>query len=190
MEWKRFPIPEFDHRVLMGLTYEPPSPISADKAQEIASAAANGDASVAGGYIVEPDSALLERLNFRGEHSVIVLCAIPGADAHLLGRSRAWFNQNVTVLDGNHADATTLYDWHTPRTFNTILGPENGVSLEPGAVWILAGRVLGDHIRANKVMFDANWSSEDGRKGFRVITASDAEPSQFHDSCFELTWAA
>jgi len=188
MEWKRFPVPKFDYKALRGMTYEPPGPISATQAQVIATAAATVDASVAGGYAVEPDPSLLDRFNVRGEHAKLVLCALPRPDGHLLGRSRAWFNQRAFVLDGNTADAAVLYEWRTLRTFNTCLGPEDGVTLNRAAIWILSGRILGDHTRANRVMIDSIWTPDGDRKGFRVIAASDAEPNEFHDSCFELTW--
>ena len=190
MEWKRFPVPEFDHKPLRGLTYEPPSPISATQAQEITTAAAQADASVAGAYAVEADPALLERLSFSGEHAIIMLCAMPRPDAHLLARSRAWFNQRAFILDGNTAQANILYEWSTPRTFNTCLGPQDGVTLDTAAIWILTGRIISDYTHANRVMVDTNWTPDNNLNGFRVIAASDVEAGQFHESCFELTWPA
>ncbi len=190
MEWRRFPVPEFDCKALRGLTYVPPGMIAAEEARAIAAAAADADDSAAGAYAVEPDPALLERLNFRGEHALIVLCAMPRRGAHLLARSRAWFNQRAFVLDDNTAQAAILYEWKTPRTFSTCLGPEHGVALERAAIWILTGRVIAEHTHANRVMFDTAWAPGNNRQGFRVIAASDVEAGQFHESCFELTWPA
>ncbi len=189
MDWKRFPVPEFDCSALKGLTFEPPDPISQTQALATAAQAASTDASLAGGYVVEPDTALLERLNFSGEHAVIVLCALPGSGAHLLARSRAWFNQQAFILDGNTVDAQILHDWRTPRTFNNRFGPDDGLELSCTSIWILTGRVTADHTHANRVMIDTGWIPDNNRKGFRVIAAGDTEQGRFHDSCFELAWA-
>lgn len=190
MAWKRFPVPTFDHEPLKNMAYDPPAPIANEEAARIAEAASAGDRSVAGGYAVEPDSALLERLDFQGEHRSMILCALPGPGAHLLGRSYAWFNQRAFILDRNAQDAETVYRWHTPRPMNTRFGPETGVTLDHAAIYILSGRILGNHTRANRVMIDPNWSPAKGRMGFRVAAACDEGDDHFHDSCFELSWPA
>ena len=92
MAWKRFPVPAFDHGSLRNMSYTPPERISGEEAARIAEAAAAGDASVAGGYAVEPDQALLDSLDFRGDHREMILCALPGPGAQLVARSWAWFN--------------------------------------------------------------------------------------------------
>ncbi|MGI9388197.1 MAG: hypothetical protein ACR2OX_12280, partial [Methyloligellaceae bacterium] len=112
--WKRFPVPEFDHRSLKGLTFTEPKTISPEEATRIAEAANSGDSSVVGAYAVEPNSELLERLEFRGDWRQMVLCALPGSGGHLLARSWAWNNQCAFVLDRNAVDADVLYKWRTP----------------------------------------------------------------------------
>jgi len=190
MAWKRFPVPEFDYRPLKGLNAAPPEPIAPEEATRIAEAAAGGDASVAGGYAVAPDPKLLERLELRGDHRVMVLCALPGAGAHLLARSMAWYNQRALVVDGNGADAEILYNWRTPRTHNTRLGPEDGVTLDRAVLYLLSARIREDELRGNRILIDNDWTPGEGRAGFRVLAACDKGEDNFHDSYFELSWAA
>ncbi|MGI9406885.1 MAG: hypothetical protein ACR2O4_11000 [Hyphomicrobiaceae bacterium] len=186
--WKRFPVPEFDYRSLKGLTYAPPKAISSDDASRIVEAANASDASAAGGYAVEPDPALLERLSFAGDVRQMILCALPGDDRHLLARSNAWFNQQVFVLDANAEKGEILFDWQTPRPNNTRLGPEDGVALDRSVIYLLSGRVLDDHTRGNRLIIDADWDPGDGRQGFRVLAGCDEGEDNFHDSYFELSW--
>lgn len=190
MAWKRFPVPQFDHRSLKGLTYSPPTTISKEEEARIVKGAADGDASVAGAYGVEPDAALLEKLAFRGDVQQMVLCALPTLETTLLGRSMAWFNQRAYILDANTPDAAVLHKWRTPRTHNTRLGPEDGVMLDRPFVYLLSGRILEDHDRGNRLMVDADWSPGEGRGGYRVVGGCDKGGDDFHDSCFMFTWAA
>lgn len=186
--WKRFPVPEFDYRSLKGLAYDPPAPIPADEADRIAAAARAGDRSVAGAYAVEPDAALLESLAFQGDPAQMILCAAPGDGARLLGRSNAWYNQRAYFLDRNAADAATLLEWRTPRPNNTRFGPEDGLAPPDAALYLLSGRILANHALSNRLMIQSGWSG-DGRSGFRVIAACDSGANDFHDSCFEFSWA-
>ena len=190
MSWKRFPVPEFDYAPLKGLAYAPPAAISSDEAASAIAAAAGGDATAAGGHAVEPDPALLERLDFRGDFKTMVLCALPGPGAHLLARSYAWFNQRAFVLADNSADAEVLFNWHTPRPMNTRFGPEEGVTLETSHVYILSGRMVSDYTRGNRVMIDNDWSPGNGSAGFRVIAACNEGADDFHDYCFQFSWQA
>ncbi len=190
MGWKRFPVPAFDHRPLKGLDYTPPEVISKEEEARIVAAANAGDASVAGAYGVEPNPALLEKLSFRGDNRQMILCALPGPGAHLLGRSLAWFNQRAYLLDKNAADAEVLEKWRTPRTHNTRLGPEDGVTLDRSVIYILSGRILEDCDYGNRLMIDADWSPGDGKAGYRIVAGCDKGGNDFHDSCFMLSWAA
>lgn len=177
MAWKRFPVPEFDHRSLKGMAYVPPEAVEAGAA---------GDGP--GAQAVEPDPALLDRLAFRGEHTRMIRCALPPGGAHLLGRSYAWYNQRAFILAGNAADAEVLHDWQTPRPMNTRFGPEDGVDLDVPAVFVLSGRILGDHVRANRVMIDSDWGLGEGRAGYRIIAACDEGDDDFNNSTFEFSW--
>jgi len=193
MAWIRFPVPAFDSGPLKKMAYEPPAPISGAEAARIVKAAEAGDSSVAGGYAVEPDAALLEKLDFRGDYRTMILCALPGPGARLLGRSYAWFNQRAFILDRNAADAEILYNWRTPRPMNTRFGPETGVILDRATICILSGRILADHTRGNRVMIDHDWSPGDGLAGFRIAAACDEGGGKeggddFRNACFELSW--
>lgn len=190
MAWKRFPVPAFDYRSLKQMTYDPPAPISGAEVARIVEAAAAGDRSVAGGYAVQPDADLLERLDFRGSHRDMIFCALPGPGAQLLGRSFAWYNQRAFILGRNAADAETLYCWRTPRPNNTRFGPETGVTLDQSVIYILSGRIVSDHTRGNRVMIDRTWSPGADRQGFRIVAACDEGANGFHDACFELSWNA
>jgi len=190
MTWKRFAIPQFDHRALRGMDHAPPQPVSSDEAGEIVRRAAAGDAGVGGGHAVEPDPALLERLNFTGEFRQMVLCALPGEQAHLLARSMAWFNQRAFLLDANSADAAVVVNWRTPRTHNTRLGPENGVPVAQRVLYLLSGRIVEEETRGNRLILDNAWAPGAGRSGFRVLAGCDKGGDRFHDSYFEFTWAA
>ena len=187
MTWKRFPVPEFDYRPLKGLSYVPPAPIPAAEAARVAAAAEAGDGAVTGGYAVEPNSELLESLAFEGDHRIMILCALPGDAGHLTARSMAWFNQRALVFADNAPGAEVLFDWRTPRTHNTRLGPLDGVPLGRKAVYLLSGRIVEGGLRGNRVMLDADWDAGTGRTGFRVLAGCDKGEDNFHDSYFELS---
>lgn len=190
MGWKRFPVPEFDHVSLKGLDFVPPDPISADEEQRIIAAASGGDASVAGAYAVTPDEGLLQRLSFEGDDIQMILCALPPGGADILGRSMAWFNQRAYFLNSNAADAEVLMTWHTPRTHNTRLGPENGTNVQLPYLYLLSGRITEDSTIGNRVMIESDWAPEDGGEGVRIICACNKGDPNFHDSCFAISWTA
>ena len=189
MAWKRFPVPTFDYAPLKGRAYERPATISSGEAQKIVAGAANGQADLAGGYFVEPDPALLGTLDYRGEFQDMAMCVLPDVGAKLVGNSYAWFNQRAFILDANSQDANTVFNWRTPRPMNTLLGPEEGVVLEHRIVFLLSGRIVSDYTRGNRVMIDDAWTPPEGRAGFRVIAACDDGEDNFHESCFEFSWA-
>lgn len=189
MAWKRFPVPEFDYRPLKGRNFDPPDTISKAEEDRIVAAAEAGDISVAGAYAVEPDQDLLDRLKFAGKNRQMFLCVLPNG-GHLMGRSMAWFNQRAKFLDKNSADGELLFEWSTPRTHNTRLGPEAGVDLERSHIYLLSGRILEDEDHGNLVMVDDQWTPGDNLDGYRVIAACDKDSKDFHDSCFMFSWAA
>ncbi len=188
MEWERFPIPEFDYAALATMAYQPPELTSKAEAMAAVSTSMDTGALKAGAFVCEPDTALVERFNFRGEYAAIVLCVVPKSGASVLARSRAWFKQRVIVLDANTADANILHEWKTLRPFNTRLGPDDGVRLDHTVIWLLIGRILCNHTRANRVMVDTTWKLGGDRMGFRILAANDTEQHQFHESCIELSW--
>lgn len=188
MAWKRFPIPEFDHRSLRGLTYSPPETISKSEEDSLVAAALSGDQSGLGAYGVEPNAELLERLSFNGDHQQMILCILPAGGCRLLGRSMAWYNQRAYVLDANSPDAQVIHEWRTPRTHNTRLGPDDGVSLDRQVIYLLSGRILEDEDRGNRVMIDTGWSPGAGRAGYRILAGCDKGGDNFHDTCLMVSW--
>ena len=72
---------------------------------------------------------------------------------------------------------------------NTSLGPKEGVTLEHQVVYLLSGRIVSDYTRGNRIMLDHAWTPPAGRAGFRVIAACDEGEDDFHESCFEFSWA-
>lgn len=189
--WKRFHVPEFDHRSLKGMTFNPPEILASDKAAEIAAAANSGDAAAGGAYGVEPDAALLDKLSFGGDVRQMIQVAMPGAHKLVRARSYAWNNQRSFILDGNAADAEVIHNWRTGRPNNTRLGPDDdGTALEQSVIYLLSGRILEDGNRGNRVIVDADWNPGDGRAGVRVMAACDSGDDNFHDSYFEFSWDA
>ena len=189
MAWKRFPVPEFDYGPLKGLDFVQPEPVSAEEETRIVAAAQSGDASVVGAYAVSPNPGLIDKLAFEGDYKQMILCVLPQNGAHVLGRSMAWFNQRVHILNENSADAEPVLTWKTPRTHNTRLGPEDGVDLDLPYFYLLSGRITTESSIGNRVMIDDDWSPESGQ-GYRVICASDNGEPNFHDSCIMVSWAA
>ena len=187
MGWKRFPVPEFDHNSLKGMNFDSPAPISAEEEKRVVEAAKASDSSVTGAYAVTPSPALLEHLSFEGDNRQMILCVLPEGGAHVLGRSMAWFNQRAYFLDSNTPDAKTILTWHTPRTHNTCLGPEDGIDLELPYFYLLSGRITEDSSIGNRVVIDADWKPDSGQ-GFRILCACDKGEANFHDSCFMVSW--
>ena len=96
----------------------------------------------------------------------------------------------LTGMDKNAVDAEVLEKWRTPRTHNTRLGPEDGVTLDRTVVYILSGRILEDCDYGNRLMIDTDWSPGQGKAGYRIVAGCDKGGNDFHDSCFMLSWAA
>lgn len=182
---KRFPIPEFDRDLYKNMAYQPPRRLSADEQARHLSRAKGGDASAYGAFAVDADEALFERFALRGEGRHAVLCVLPAAGAQLLGRSWAWQIQRAVVLDAiDPASARVLHEWKTPRPMNTRLGPDNGVALPGGPVYVLFGHMYGDHWRPNRTMEDRRA----GGAGFGVVSSSDDANNDFHACNLAFSW--
>lgn len=178
--WKRFPIPEFEYAEFKDMAYAPPERV----------APASAKANPAGGYAVDVDPALAEKLSFKGDHLHGVLCVLPSAGAHVTGRSHAWRIQRLVLLDGTDAGASVATDWKTTRPINTRLGPDDGIDLPGGAYLLLTGHRYGNHWISNRTIVQNDLDLGGGRKGFRVLGASDDEIDDFHDSCVVFEWAS
>lgn len=188
--WKRFPVPEFDADPFKDMTYEAPAPITPAEAAALGEKAASGDASAIGGHVVMPDEALFEKYDIKGDHRHAVFCALPSNAVQLLGRSWAWPIQRALILDSlDAASANVLYDWRTPRPMNTRLGPEDGVSVT-GSCVVITGNKYADHWISNRTIVENDWQPEDASNGFRILSGSDDELDDFHDSYLAFTWSA
>lgn len=189
MAFLRFPIPEFDYKQFDGLNWEPPEYISSNEVERLTAARADGDAGALGAYAVSPDGALFEKLDVRGDHCHAVMCVLPDGDNHLLGRSYAWWNQRVWILDGfDAASANVVYDWHTPRPKNTRLGPDDGVTVPGGVYFVISGHMYDDHWLGNRTIIDSDWGGGDAAGGFRVLGASKDNANEFFDCCLSFSW--
>ncbi|GAB4292208.1 MAG: hypothetical protein Kow0058_10860 [Roseovarius sp.] len=199
MGWQRFPVPHFDYRALKGLEHVAPQPVSAQREQELLEAARAGDPAALGAHAVQADARLLQRLSVSGEATQLILCVLPPAGGHVLGRSMAWYNQRAFFLDSNAPEADPFMTWRTPRTHNTRLGPEEGVDLARSHFYLLSGRITEGGTIGNRVMIDADWrpdadagaqqGEQGARGGCRILCACDRGEPNFHDSCFMISWA-
>jgi hypothetical protein len=188
--WKRFPVPEFNYEPLRDLNAEPAKPVSESEAQTLLAKRNAGDLSVCGGYAVAASPALLDRLMIRGEHAHAVMCLLPPAPVHILGRSWAWRLQAAWILDGLDAGKTNiLHHWKTTRPMNTRLGPDDGITLDARVCYVLTGNKYADHWISNRSVIENEWDAGAGRKGFRILAGSDPELNDFHHAYVAFDWA-
>lgn len=179
--WKRFPVPEFEHDQFKDMAYAPPQMCSPEEAR------AQGQL---GGYATMPGADLLERFQIKGEHAHAVACVLPDKPTHLLGRSWAWKIQRALVLDSlQAASARVLHDWKTPRPMNTRLGPDDGVTLPGGIVFVITACRFADHWLGNRSIIQNNAPASAGRKGFRILGSSEPDFSDFHHTYLAFDWA-
>lgn len=184
---KRFPIPEFDRDLYKNLSWQPPRLLSASDQAAMAQRARGNDASAFGCHAVEAADALYERFSLRGPHRHAVMCLTPGKDVRLLGRSWAWEIQRAVVLDSlDPQTANVVQEWKTPRCMNTRLGPDNGVTVPGGTLYVLFGHRYGDHWIANRTMRDPR--AAQGSQGFTVVSSSDESNNDFHACNLSFAW--
>jgi hypothetical protein len=184
---KRFPIPEFDRDLYKNMSWEAPTVLSpADQADKIAKARA-GDASAYGCYAVDAPDALYERFKLQGPHRRAILCLVPPQGVKVVGRSWAWEIQRAVILDSlDPAKAKVLQEWKTSRPMNTRLGPDSGVELPGGPVYVLFGHLYGDHWIANRAMQDRRPAA--GR-GLTLVSSSDESSNDFHACHLAFSWS-
>lgn len=189
--WKRFPVPEFDRDAFKDMAYEPPAVVAAADAEELVAKLRAGDESVCGGYVVMPDDALFARFAVEGDGRHALMCLLPDKPVHLLGRSWGWRIQRALIIDSlDAASAGVLHEWRTPRPMNTRLGPEDGVAADGGVVYVMTGNRCADHWIPNRSIIQNDWDPGDGKRGLRLLAASDDELDDFHDCYLAFTWAA
>lgn len=185
---KRFPIPEFDRDRYKNRTWAAPALLPAAEQQALRDAGQRGDATALGGRAVAVDEALASRFRFGGPQLHAVMCVLPNGPVQMVGRSWAWPVQRALVLDSLDAGrARVLADWTTPRPMNTRLGPDDGITLPGGTVYVLAGHRYGDHWIANRTLVSADDVAP--ARGFAVLSASGDDDNDFHACNLSFTWA-
>lgn len=184
MAYLRFPVPAFDRHALKNKDWSAPDLLSADDA---AAKAASGDAVACA---VAGSDALFEKFDIRGDNRHVVMTALPGS-ATMVGRSWAWFNQRVIVLDSLDAgSANIIADWKTPRTCNTRLGPEDGITVE-GVVYSIHCKIYEGWETGSVPFYEGNRTLiESDDNEIRVLSSSDAECGAFHHCNLTFTWNA
>jgi len=131
--WKRYPIPEFDHQQYQDMQWSAPA------LQDAASVGSG-----AGATAVSLDSDVANRFSLSGEHLHAVVCNVPAAGAHMLGRSHAWKIQRMLLINAGNGEVVA--DWKTPRPINTRLGPDDGIDLPGGAYLVVCGYKYADEL--------------------------------------------
>jgi hypothetical protein len=177
MAYIRFPIPAFDHKALRGLEWSPP-----DLLDRGAMTTAMEDAGKTGAFAVTTDGSLLEKLNIQGEHCHAHLCMFP-AGARLVGQSHSWWLQRALIVDSlDSATANVIADWRTPRPMNTRFGPENGIELPEGPLFVISSHAVSDHWVGNRTL------TQDIDGGYRILGAAKDDTANFHEFCLSFTW--
>lgn len=187
---KRFPIPEFDRDQFKNLEWTPPAFLSKEDQDRLIAAQKAGDAQVCGGYPIQADDAFYDHFSIRGEHRHAILCVLPDRPVTVVGRSFAWYKQRALMVDSlDPTRATVLHDWRTPRPMNTRLGPENGVTLPGGILYVVCAHRYADHWIGNRTLIDNEWTNAPGGHGFRILSSSDDRMNDFHHCNLSFSWA-
>ena len=185
---KRFPIPEFDRDLFKNRPWVAPAFLPPSEQQRLKDGAKRGEAASFGGHAVAVDAALASKFKFEGPYLHAVMCVLPYAPTQMVGRSWAWAVQRALVLDSLDAARTNvLADWTTPRPMSTRLGPENGVTLAGGPVYVLLGNRYGDHWIANRTLVARDTAA--AGKGFSALSASGDDNNDFHACNLSFSWA-
>jgi len=185
---KRFPIPEFDRDLYKNMPWTSPRLLSTEEQSSLAERARKGDASAFGAYPVVADEAFYERFRLRGPHRHAVMCLLPPREVAMVGRSWAWPLQRALAVDSLDASrANVVQEWKTPRPMNTRLGPDNGITVTGGVLYLLFGHRISDYWISNRTLQDTR--SPTPGHGFAVVSASDDANNDFHACNVSFNWA-
>ncbi len=189
MPYLRFPVPEFDYKALKGLSWTPPTLLGTQEVATRVNDCEAGTFEANGCAPVEAPQRLFEKFNIRGEHCHAVMCITPALDVQVLGRSYAWWNQRILILDSIDPDKVKiLFDWRTPRPMNTRLGPESGVTVSGGIYYAISCHMFDDYWIANRTLMDNEWCEHTATSGFRILGTSKDDANEFCESCLSFTW--
>ena len=189
MAYLRFAIPAFDYEEFLGMDWSAPALLSDDEAGRLIEARASGDEAAHGCYPVALPDDFRAAYDLRGDYCHGVLCLLPSSGGHLLGRSQGWYTQRAWVVDSLDAGShTVIADWKTPRPVNVRLGPENGIDLDRGVLYVVTAHGFADHWIGNRTIADNDWPGEEGRQGFRVLSSALDDRNDFYDCNLTFTW--
>ena len=182
MGYVRFPVPEFDHEPLKDLPWEAPAYLSDADIAKVRDQQKAGDAGAPGAYPVMPSDDFSDKFAIRGDHRHAVMCVLPAGGGHVYGRSTAWANQRLLIVDSlDPAALNVIADWKTPRPMNTRLGPEDGISLEGGTYFAVPVHQFADHWIGNRTLIRNDWDESTRANGFAMLSASDEDLDDFHE---------
>lgn len=185
---KRFPIPEFDRDQCKNRAWSPPTLLGSAEQVRLKDAAKKGDVTAYGAYAVALDPAVAAKFKFEGPHLHAVMCVLPNGTVRMVGRSWAWPVHRALVLDGMDANAQVIADWTTPRPMSTRLGPNDGVEIKGGVVYLVVGNRYGSSWIANRSLAES--ASAGGAQGFDVLSACGDDNNDFHACNVVFRWGA
>ncbi len=184
---KRFPIPAFDYQQFKNLDWKEPQYVNAKEQARLLDSAKSGDGGAFGGVPVQADAVFYERFKLRGEHRHAVMCLLPRREVKLIGRSHAWAIQQALIVDSlDAARSNVLYEWKTPRPMNTRLGPDTGVTVPGGTLYVICSHRYADYWIVNRTLVDSKGFS--GESGFGVLSASEDDINDFHACNLWFNW--
>jgi hypothetical protein len=117
------------------------------------------------------------------------MCLTPPGDVSLFGRSYAWPIQRaliVTSLDA--AKSRVLADWTTPRPMNTRLGPDRGIVVPGGEIYIVCAHRHADQWIFNRTLV-LSPALAAGSAGCYVASSTEDHNDDFHACNVAVTWA-
>ena len=183
---KRFPIPEFDRDQYKNRAWSAPTLLGAADQLRLRETAKKGEASVYGAHAVALDVDVAARFKFSGQHLHALMCVMPSRSVQIVGRSWAWPVQRALVLDASDANAQVIVDWTTPRPMSTRLGPDGGVEIKGGVVYLVIGNRYGTSWIGNRTLTDV--AGAPGGQGFDVLSASGDDNNDFHACNIAFRW--
>ena len=182
---KRFPIPAFAYEQYKNREWAAPGLLSTEEQNRLKLAAKAGDASAYGCHAIDAGTDFYDRFKLRGPHRHVRMCLLPERPVSVVGRSHAWAIQGALLVDSvDAARCNVLHEWTTPRPMNTRLGPENGVTLPGGAVYVVCSHRYADHWIVNRTLV----AGTPGGNGFDLLSASDDDINDFHACNLSLRW--
>ena len=177
MAYKRFPIPEFDHKPFRGLDWSKQKYLRESEISKQLEAANS-----VGIFPLKASKEILNKFSIRGEHSHVLLCKVP-AGTYLVGRSYSWWLQRAIITNSLvPEDLDVIADWRTPRPMNTRFGPEHGIELDGKPIYVISCHGLGNYWVGNRTLV------QDLDNGLHLLGCAKDDTANFHEFCLTFTW--